>query len=82
MFIKPYSLQRISYLSDSEGQSMYICEIPFTVSSCTFNFIMFALGAKAVAYFITLSGKVAEKRRIWMLLGSMLQEIVSVILVG
>ena len=48
---------------------MNICEIPLTVSSLCLSFIWLALGAKRSANLRTLSGNVAEKRRIWTVFG-------------
>lgn len=51
---------------------MNIWEIPATVSSWTLSLRELALGANLPAYFMTTSGNVAEKSRIWTEGGSIL----------
>ena len=56
---------------------MNIWEIPATVSSWTLSLRELALGANFIAYFMTTSGNVAEKSRIWTVPGSILGKNIS-----
>jgi hypothetical protein len=45
----PYSCERKLYFPSSPVQSMYIWEMPLTVSSSLFSWIEFAFGEKFIA---------------------------------
>jgi hypothetical protein len=62
--IAPYNCERKLYLPSSPEQSMYIWEMPLTVSSSLLNWIELAFGENFCAYAMTASGKVAENNRV------------------